>query len=74
MADLDPRIIELIHANTDLHTDLCRHRTVMMDAAEVLMLALHALRHGSPEVTDEYLDRTITALDRATDPAHLVSR
>lgn len=48
--------------------DLCKaHAAIARPAdAAVLMLtdALHALRHGSPHITDEFLDRTIINLTR----------
>lgn len=53
---------------SDAHTiadlDAARTKAVRVCTAEAASLtdALHALRNGAPEVTDEYLDRAISAL------------
>lgn len=44
-------------------------RTVVLrgalNAIALLTDGLHALRHGSPEITDEFIDRSITHLTKA---------
>lgn len=62
------------HTNGDrppvahLVDDLCKAngklRRQTRQSADLLTDALHALRHGCPHVTDEFLDRTIANLLR----------
>ena len=51
-------------AHTIADLDAARTRAVRVAEAEAAMLtdALHALRNGSPAVTEEFLDRAITNL------------
>ena len=43
---------------------LGNYRRVVAEETRYLVDALHALRNGSPEVTDEFLDRAILTLTR----------
>jgi len=55
-------IATLSHEIND--SERMRTMTVRILTANLLLLndGLHALRHGSPDVTDEFLDRTVLAL------------
>jgi hypothetical protein len=58
--------VEQSHIIDDLATENARLRRAVAAAVPMLTDALHALRNGSPHVTDEYLDRTILDLTRST--------
>lgn len=63
MADtFTAREVEQSHTIDDLLRDLAAHRRAVADARSMLTDALHALRNGSPDVTDEFIDRTLVAL------------
>lgn len=59
--DLTDREVEQSHVIDDLSTVLSAHRRAVKDARSMLTDALHALRNGSPEVADEFIDRTLTS-------------
>jgi hypothetical protein len=65
---MDVSVSHMIH---DYECRITRLRRAITDDVELLELGLHALRHGSPHVTEEYLERVITALvdARAADDA-----
>jgi hypothetical protein len=60
--ELTDREVSMSHTIDDLATDNARACRVVRAQVEMLDLALHALRHGSPDVTDEYVERALEAL------------
>lgn len=68
MPDLTASQIEAAHPVHAETLELGRYRRVVREQTEQLTLALHAMRNGSPEVADEFVDRAILAL------SHLRSR
>jgi hypothetical protein len=64
---LSQREIGLIHRCDDLETARTAAKRQLVDQRELLALALHALRDGSPHVTQEYLERALEHAVKATD-------
>lgn len=60
-ADVPDAVAEQAHIIADLHAELSAHRRHTKLANALLVDALHALRNGSPHVTDEYIDRILVA-------------
>jgi len=61
-ADVPDAVAEQAHIIiADLSAELSAHRRHAKFATLMLTDALHALRNGSPNVTDEYIDRILTA-------------
>lgn len=63
-SQLQPDLVGMSHEIDDLCTDLARVRRIARAEVPYLADALHALRAGRLEVTEEFLDRAITALAR----------
>ena len=59
--DLPDAVAEQAHIIAGLHAELAAHRRHTKLATLMLTDALHALRNGSPQVTDEYIDRILVA-------------
>lgn len=59
---------QLHHIIDQLHKDNCNTRLAAHRAISMLNDALDALRYGSPDVAEEFIDRTITDLARAINP------
>jgi len=62
MSDTD---VHAAHAET---LELGHYRRVVREETRYLIDALHALRNGSPEVTEEFLDRAVLHLSRLSNP------
>ena len=54
----------LIHALTDVETELHEARRTMADLGRLLRDAQHAHEHGRTAIVTEYLERSATACER----------
>lgn len=57
---------DAFHAYQDVLTDKFTLKRGSQRAVELLTDALHALRHGSPHITDEFIERAINHLVKAS--------
>lgn len=66
-AEQSSRVVDTSHLVDDY--ELLRTRVIRRLTSQIELLSdgLHALRHGSPEVTDEYLDRALSAFRQEVD-------
>jgi hypothetical protein len=53
------------HIIADLSADRATAIRALKSSSELLTDGLHALRNGSPNVADEFMDRAITAITNA---------
>jgi hypothetical protein len=64
MPGLTASQIAMSHTIDDIETLRENALRTMIEQVDLLTDALHALRNGSPDVTDEFLDRAITSMTR----------
>jgi hypothetical protein len=63
MPELDALDIRISHLIDDAETTRAHALNMLRNNTELLTLGLHALRNGSPDVTDEYIERVRDAMD-----------
>lgn len=62
-----PDTTALLHTITDLDTARTAALRMADTYARLLTDGLHALRNGSPHVAEEFMERTVDALERSRD-------
>lgn len=67
-ARADALEVEHVHAVADLVEENGRMRRTVREVSDLLADALHALRNGRPDVTDEFIDRSLSRLARLVNP------